>query len=321
MTRLPQAALLILLLGSEVARAQDLEPTAPGDPDVEMLASDWDYPKAIGRRPLTMQKFMARGNFSIDVRKVGERSVVGDNEVQAALDFGAAFSPFENVEVGISNYRLASPPPIPAQGFFPIQVAPTGAFGDMPAYVRYRFLARPKYELAFDFVFVIPSGTRLAITAGGPARIFVNSKLTIDTGLDCTFLVADAGANLVLPFRATYNFTPAGFLFGDSGLSFENLGRNNVNVIASPESFGDSNVAFPVAKNQVFIPIGLGGGYTFAVQDKVVIDIYGRFGWNPFVYLNPPSGVNVVPITDTWVLSVGIVVQSRRVLDPKPGDT
>jgi len=297
-----------------------VEETSVGQTVAETAYPGWRYPKAYAQRPLVMEKYMARGTFSVDARRVSLQSVSGVNETVVALDFGAAFAPSDNVEVGISNYRLASSPPIAGHGFFPIIVSPNGGFGDMPAYVRYSFLHHRYVEMGFDFVFVIPSRTRFATTYGLPVRIRARPKVTIDTGMEFTVLVENVGANVVLPVKGVFNITPAGFVFGESGVSFENLGRSNVDVIGSPLSVGDSNVTFPVAKNQVFVPVSVGGGYTIGIKGKVIMDFYARFGWNPLVYLNPPTGVDVVPVKDTWFLGVGTIVQSRRVIEKKKGD-
>jgi hypothetical protein len=45
-----------------------------------------------------------------------------------------------------------------------------------------------------------------------------------------------------------------------------------------------------------------------------MIDVFARFGWNPFVYLNPSSGVNTLPVTDSWVLSVGAIIHTSPIL-------
>lgn len=318
----PPAALAQEAAAQEEVVAEGLiEETSVGETVAETAYPGWRYPKAYAQRPLVMRQYMARGTFSVDVKKVGVSSVAGVNEALAALDFGAAFAPLDNLEVGISNYRPASSPPIPGHGFFPIVVSPSGGFGDMPAYVRYSFLHRRYVEMGFDFVFVIPSRTRLATTFGLPVRIRARPKMTVDTGMELTILVENVGVNVVLPVKATYNITTSGFFFGESGITFENLGRNNVDVIASRSSVGDSNVTFPVDKNQMFVPVSIGGGYTVVFKGKAMMDFYARFGWNPLVYINPPTGVDVVPVKDTWFLGVGTIVQSRRVIDKKGGDS
>ncbi len=66
---------------------------------------------------------------------------------------------------------------------------------------------------------------------------------------------------------------PSGFIVGDSGFSFQHL-----------------------AGNWVFVPLGIGGGYPHVMKNIVNIDLFARFGWNPFVFVNPPSGTNTVPV-------------------------
>jgi hypothetical protein len=184
---------------------------------------------------------------------------------------------------------------------FPIVVSPVGAFGDMPLYVRYSFLRKNYVEMAADFVLLVPSWTNLAATFGLPVRIRARRPLTVDTGIELVVLSNGAGLNVEAPVKATFNITAAGFIFGDSG-----------NITGG--SYFDTSLAFPVARNQVFVPLGIGGGYTHVVKNIVMIDVFARFGWNPFVYLNPPSGVNALPAADSWVLSVGAIIHTSPIL-------
>lgn len=299
-----------------VVREAIVEETSRGEAVSETAAPGWPYPKAMASRPLTMNKFMIRGSMSVDVKKAyfirssGELS----NRPLVSIDLGAGFSPLENLEVGVSNYRLGSTGPTAGQGMFPIVVSPVGGFGDMPVYVRYSFMRKDYVEMAFDFVLHIPTLTNLAVTFGLPTRIRVRDTVTIDTGAEFVVLSNGAGLNVELPFKFTYNPKPAGFIFADSGFSFQNLARN-----LTGGSYDDTNLAFPVARNQVFIPLAVGGGYTRVLKDIVMLDLFARFGWNPFVYVNRPSGsnVSVVPAADSWVLSVGITVHTSPILQSK----
>ena len=317
--------ILVLGLIAPIARAEDgkasddepvvreaiIEDTSVGEAIAETAAPGWTYPKAYASRPLTMNKYMIRGTFSVDTKRaiLDRTTGVQSSTPLVSIDFGAAFSIFDNLEVGVSNYRLGSTPVNTAQGIFPIVVSPTGTFGDMPLYVRYSFLRKDYVEMASDFVLLIPSWTNLSATFGLPVRIRARRPLTIDTGTEFVILSNGAGLSIELPVKATFNITPAGFIFGDSGFSFQNLARN-----ITGGSYLDTSLAFPVARNQVFVPLGIGGGYTHVVKDMVMIDVFARFGWNPFVYLNPPTGVNVVPAAESWVLSVGVLIHTSPVL-------
>ncbi len=294
-----------------VEREALVEETSVGEAITETAAPGWHYPKAYASRPLTMNKYMIRGTMLVDVKRAVPDNTSGKatGAPLVSLDFGAAFSIFDNLEVGISNYRLGSTPDITAQGIFPIIVAPRGSFGDMPLYVRYSFLRKDYFEMAADFVLLVPSWTNLAVTLGLPMRLRVRDVFTVDTGTELVILSNGAGLNVEVPLKATYNITPAGFIFGDSGFSFQNLARN-----LTGGSYRDSSLAFPVARNQVFVPLGIGGGYTHVIKDIVMIDVFARFGWNPFVYVNPPSGTNTVPVTDSWVLTVGAIIHTSPVI-------
>ena len=317
--------ILVLGLIAPIARAEDgkasddepvvreaiIEDTSVGEAIAETAAPGWTYPKAYASRPLTMNKYMIRGTFSVDTKRaiLDRTTGVQSSTPLVSIDFGAAFSIFDNLEVGVSNYRLGSTPGNAAQGIFPIVVSPIGSFGDMPLYVRYSFLRKDYVEMASDFVLLIPSWTNLSATFGLPVRIRARRPLTIDTGTEFVILSNGAGLSIELPVKATFNITPAGFIFGDSGFSFQNLARN-----ITGGSYLDTSLAFPVARNQVFVPLGIGGGYTHVVKDMVMIDVFARFGWNPFVYLNPPTGVNVIPAAESWVLSVGVLIHTSPVL-------
>jgi hypothetical protein len=317
--------IFVLGLIAPIARAEDAKPsddepvvreaiieaTSVGEAIAETAAPGWTYPKAYASRPLTMNKYMIRGTFSVDTKRaILDRTTGAQSSTPlVSIDLGAAFAIFDNLEVGVSNYRLGSTPGNAAQGIFPIVVSPIGSFGDMPLYVRYSFLRKDYVEMASDFVLLIPSWTNLSATFGLPVRIRARRPLTIDTGTEFVILANGAGLSIELPVKATFNITPAGFIFGDSGFSFQNLARN-----ITGGSYLDTSLAFPVARNQVFVPLGIGGGYTHVVKDMVMIDVFARFGWNPFVYLNPPTGVNVVPAAESWVLSVGVLIHTSPVL-------
>jgi hypothetical protein len=294
-----------------VERETIVEETSVGEAIVETAAPGWHYPKAYASRPLTMNKFMIRGTFFVDVKRAvpGNTSGTATGAPLVSIDLGAAFSVFDNLEVGVSNYRLGSTPANTGQGIFPIVVAPTGTFGDMPLYVRYSFLRKNYLEMAADFVLLLPTWSNMAVTFGLPMRIRARRPLTVDTGTELVILSNGAGLNVELPVKATYNITPAGFIFGESGFSFQNLIRN-----VTGGSYRDSSLAFPVARNQVFVPLGVGGGYTHVVKDLVMIDVFARFGWNPFVYLNAPTGMDAIPATDSWVLTVGAIIHTSPIL-------
>ncbi len=294
-----------------VEREAIIEETSVGEAIAETAAPGWHYPKGYASRPLTMNQYMIRGTFLVDVKRAvpGNTSGTATGAPLVSIDLGAAFSVFDNLEVGVNNYRLGSTPPNAGQAMFPIVVAPKGSFGDMPLYVRYSFLRKDYVEMAADFVLLLPSWTNLSATFGLPMRIRVRDVFTIDTGTELVILSNGAGLNVEVPVKAIYNITPAGFIFGDSGFSFQNLARN----VTGGSDF-DTNLAFPVARNQVFVPLGVGGGYTHVIKNLVMVDVFARFGWNPFVYVNPPSGRNAVPVVDTWVLTVGAIIHTSPIL-------
>jgi hypothetical protein len=219
-----------------------------------------------------MNKFMIRGTMLVDVKRAVPNNTSG-KATGVSIDFGAAFAIFDNLEVGVNNYRLGSTPANTGQAMFPITVAPRGTFGDMPLYVRYSFLRKRYFEMALDFVFLLPTWTNLAVTVGLPMRLRLRDVFTVDTGTELVLLTNGAGLNAEVPLKATYNITPAGFIFGDSGFSFQNIARN-----LTGGSYRDSSLTFPVDRNQVFVPLGIGGGYTHVMKNIVMIDVFARFG-------------------------------------------
>jgi len=289
-----------------------VEQTSVGEAVVETAAPGWHYPKAIAARPLSMNQYMIRGSFTVNVKRAVYDRETGmlSSKPLVSIDLGAAFSPFDNLEVGVSGRRIGSPAANPGQDMFPIVVAPAGRFGDMPLYVRYSFLRRRYLEMAGDLVFLIPTGTNLALTVGLPMRIRARAPVTVDTGVQAVVLSNGAGLNVDVPIKVSYSITPSGFLFGESGFSFQNLARN-----LTGGSYNDSSLAFPVARNQVLVPVFLGGGYTRVLKNLVMLDIFAEVGWRPLVYLNPPSGINVVPVADSWVLAVGVTIHTSPVLN------
>ena len=296
-----------------VEREAIVEDTRMGEAITETAAPGWYYPKAYASRPLTMNKYMIRGTFNVDIKRaILDKSTGARESVPLiAIDLGAAFAVFDNLEVGVSNYRLGSTPPKAGHGMFPILIQPKGGYGDMPLYIRYSFLRKDYLEMAADFVLLLPTWTNLSATFGLPMRLRIRDSVSIDTGTELVVLANGAGLNVELPFKATYNIRPAGFIFGETGFSFQNLARN-----LTGGSFFDSNLAFPVpgARNQVFVPLSVGGGYTHVIKKIVMIDVFARFGWNPFVYVNPPTGVNVVPVADSWLLGVGVIIHASPIL-------
>ena len=260
-----------------------------------------DFPKAYAARPLVLDKYMFRGTFGINTKKFAPNT-----DAVVSLDFGAAFSPLENLEIGLSNYRTGASPPMPGQGMFPIIVNPEGEFGDITIYGRYQFWEIGPAAFGADLVLNLPSNTEFSMLLGVPVRIRTRDKLTIDTGLNFVILTDNAGLNIELPVKVTFNITDAGFVFGSSGFDFQNLGRDS--------RAGTPATAFPVDDNQVWIPLYIGGGYTLGIKDKVLMDFFAQGGFEPFIYLNSPDGIDAVPAGDAWYVGVGVNVTTRPLI-------
>ena len=75
------------------------------------------------------------------------------------------------------------------------------------------------------------------------------------------------------------------------------------------------NAVFGIVFVLVFL-IGNNLKPDLAIDQEVMLDIFARVGWNPFVYVNPPSGTNidVVPVRDSWVISAGVLIHTSPIL-------
>ena len=83
-----------------VEREALVEETSVGEAITETAAPGWHYPKAYASRPLTMNKYMIRGTMLVDVKRAVPDNTSGKatGAPLVSLDFGAAFSIFDNVE-------------------------------------------------------------------------------------------------------------------------------------------------------------------------------------------------------------------------------
>lgn len=62
-----------------------------------------------------MNKFMIRGTFSVDAKRAffDRDTGIQTSRPLASIDLGVAFSISDNLEVGVSNYRVGAPPRTP----------------------------------------------------------------------------------------------------------------------------------------------------------------------------------------------------------------
>ena len=254
----------------------------------------WAYPTPYTARPLTMQGRMLRGTFRLNFRRAFSFSFLGgiSKKVGVSMDLGAAFAINDDLEVGISSYRLGSSPPNFAEGFLPIVFSPDGDFGDIPIYGRYRFLNEDNFEMAADLVLRIPTGTDFGMTIGAPFRYKGLENLAIDTGAEFSFQVTDPDAtfSLLIPVKLTFNITDEVFIHGATGIGFGRL------------------LPFSGADVGVFAPLSFGGGYTLMIKDKIMMDINGEFGFRPLFQTG--SGDNV-DLGNTWFVGVGANVYTE----------
>jgi len=274
----------------------------------------WGYPVPYALRPLVMRRGMMRTTLSLDFKKGGQ------DEPLIALDvLGLAFSVHDNIEVGISNYRVGATTPKAGQALVPIILHPPGqkTWGDMPFYMRFEFPDRAEWLAAADLGIVFQANSRVEPFIGFPIRFQpLDYKLAIDFGVEATLLTNELGANVEFPLKFTNSILRRGFFFWSTGLLVQQIGRSGTSGERD-----DSNLAYPVvrARNQVFIPFGIGGGYTYLPPRAggvagAMFDFYIHGGSNPLIYFNAPSGTAQVDLRQTWYLGVGMNVLTKPLL-------
>ncbi len=284
-----------VLLGGALARAQDdsygeeesfegeasTEGNWMGD-SVEVDAEDLSttdsapyYQVAYTRRPLTIRRFMIRGDAGLGIERFPDVAGV-DIDPLVTLDIGGAFGVFDELEVGVSRYRVGTSMiangevgrPL-GQGLIPLIFSPDFDFGDIPVYGRYQFFQNDMFEIAGDVVLVIPSNTDFAFHLGVPVRIHVLEDLAIDTGIEFRATFFDGpgtDTTLGIPVRATYNIT-------------ENFFAGGVTGVQAIDFDGDRTA----------IPLGVHGGYTLVKNDRPLLDLMGEFTWPAFLVPGSPG--------------------------------
>ena len=256
------------------------------------------YPVRFARRPLVLNEGMVRADGRLTVG-----GVFGSGTF-SALDLGGAVSPIENLEVGLSTELTGNIPAPGGIGLISVVFSPQASYGDIPVYARYQFVESDSATVAVDFVLVLPSNTDFSMTAALPLRIIeLFDFVTLDSRLGVRYLNGDAYAGIVTNSAkntaqfffdggAVISITDNGFLEIGGGVALVNVG-------------GTSG-----AKNIVEIPAYIGGGYTY--EGKVLVDIFGQFGWDPLMTASGPTGVDTFNVKETWYLTLGAAVHTKK---------
>ena len=187
----------------------------------------------------------------------------------------------------------------------------------MPFYMRFELPDRAEWIAAIDVGAVFQANSRVEPFVGFPFRFQpLDYKIAIDFGVEATLLTNELGANVELPLKFTNTILQKGFIFWSTGVLVQQIGRTGTTAERD-----DSNLAYPIsrARNQVFIPFGIGGGYTYMPPrsegtSSVMFDFYLHGGSNPLIYLNAPNGTAQVSLRETWYLGVGMNLITRPLL-------
>lgn len=178
------------------------------------------------------------------------------SSTQTSLPIGFAFSPINNLEVGLAlPFQFGVATDNPAYAF---DDKPTKAFGDMPIWATYQFKNGP-IQLGLRLAVFIPTQTDVQVQAGVPF-MFRNGKIRVDSGVFFHFTANDPTMTEVLvPLRMGFQITPELYTGFQTGM---NLGFYD----------GSSNITLPLFG---FI------GYTLPTSVGP-IDIGMRFGFDQF---------------------------------------
>ncbi len=161
----------------------------------------------------------------------------------AVLNIGAAYGITDNFEIGSL--------------LLPIDFAPGAGFGDLEFYGRYRFVHSGGFELGLHITLQVPTNTDLGFGFALPMRYRISNAARIDTGVEIELLVDDTRANLDLPFTVLFQATRAFYIGPRSG-------------VMSPRF------------SELWVPLGLTGGYTVHASRRVAVDLTGAFTWPAF---------------------------------------
>jgi hypothetical protein len=301
-------SILCTPLGAALAQdeAARMEDPAPAE-QPEAKAADEEgatpvfahgYPVRFARRPLVLDEGMFRADGRVLVGGVFGAGAF------SSLDIGAALSPVDKLEVGLSTELTGAVPAPGGIGLISGIFSPPGSrsYGDIPVYARYQYAQSDVAFAAVDLVLVLPTNTDFTLTAGIPLRIVeLFGLFTMDMAINIRYRNGDKYAAFISdPSKNTADFT-------FSGASVINL--TDYGYVEIGGGVGLVNVGGGQgAKNVLELPFFVGGGYTH--KGKVLTDIFAQFGWNPLMTANGPPSVDTFNIQETWFVTVGTSVRT-----------
>jgi len=280
-------------VGAQLPEEQNQESTSPADA----------YGIRYAARGLVMPKGMIRGTFDV---------VIGRDSgfETTTLNFGAAISPVNHLELGFSRYRMGSYPnpdlfratggdgliPIIAQGqdLVPVLGPAGGAFGDMFAYARVAGPDSGIVNFGLDLGFLIPTASEFGMLIGIPIRFHGGEVFAFDTGLmiNLDYLASDfeSMTSISFPWNVVLSVTDEVFVKINSGL--------NAVDVATEGSL-------------IFFPLGFGLGATVS-SERIMSDVFAGFSWP---YLGTVGTIFdtrfTEATTDAWTITIGVNFYSR----------
>ncbi|MCA9602195.1 MAG: hypothetical protein R3A78_08405 [Polyangiales bacterium] len=193
---------------------------------------------------------------------------IGDGDM-VALSIGGAYGITDDFEVGGI--------------LLPLALNPSSGFGDMSVYGRYR-LSGGNTEVGLQAAIQIPTNTDFGIGVGLPVRFHLSESMMLNTGVEAgiIFATGDAGIGLNLPLEFAVNVMPNVFLGAFTG----------VNTALNPN-----------ALKLISLPLGVFGGYSLDLGNKMLLDLSGQFAFQNFLQFGDYAGDTVV--TDGWAITLG----------------
>jgi hypothetical protein len=267
------------------------------EPEVTPAVFAHGYPMRFARRPLVLDEGMLRADGRL---RVG--GVFGSGTF-SSLDVGAALSPVDKLEIGLSTELTGAVPAAGGVGLIGVIFSPTASYGDIPVYARYQYAQSEVAFAAVDLVLVLPANTDFTLTAGVPLRIVeLFGLFTMDMTINVRYrngdkyaaFIADPSKNTAdfsFSGASVINITDGGFIEIGGGVGLVNVGG------------GEG------AKNVVELPFFVGGGYTHG--GKVLTDIFVQFGWDPLMTANAPPGIDTFNIPESWFVTAGASVHTK----------
>ena len=267
----PGAATSSTSQSSEVVTV-DLGSTEPTDEFMEaepMLVQKRSTQRNYTQRGLTMPRLSLRADLSFTVFNTSPIDWANDFSTNLMMQVGGAFSITDDLEVGLSSYRMGATrfppafrdfPPATLSGLIGIRFTNGIDFGDIPIWGRYRVLNKEKFQLAVELGLQIPTNTRFGLWLSVPMRITPSKSVAIDTGVEFAFNVSPFQSTLNVPLAANFRIIEGLYAGIKTGLGIYDFA-------------------------ELYVPLGAQVGYTLGLseQNNPLLDLELAFLWPNFI--------------------------------------